>query len=262
MRLMVQIWRLKRFKPFIGYLILTVAILSSSLLFGQYTRSKRLEAPTHSVEALKASLSETLLASSSISNADGRQDTVYNTLYRSEVKLNESLNSSLRLLDERRSDISPEQYNSLKTSLEQQQSLLISYQNRFKQVGKAIQYNPSLDFQNLDLSKTEDSALLTTRAEDAFENLRKVGSSSQSNLTADAFVLSETTKNALDKEAECLESLSKSADNNETKTLILKQCIRLYPIFRQPLVNDLTALFRNKQSQNSQNNISRILEEF
>lgn len=260
MPLMQRLDVLKRFRPFLGYLLLIVVILSSAVLLGRYSRQNKLDNPNNSLSALKVELNELSLAASGMASVDSKAETAASALARTENELKKSIESARSLAEQHTSELDPDVYSQIISSLDHQQSLVNTYKSRFELVGKAIQYNPSLDLESLDPNDNQQLQELQSRAAAARDNLQKLSAKkSGSNLTIDNFTLSAKTENNLTNSIACFDGLAKSNSTNYRRTASDRdECVALYPQFRQSLVNDLLSIYQDQAAQVSLDNISKL----
>lgn len=250
----------RRIRPFLGYFLAFVGIVSCALAFGLYSRSKQLKQPLTSQAALKTELTEIVLAVSSISEVDGQQDTVASALARTENELTASLESAKNLVSQQADALGETKVNDLTIALDEQQALLNTYTERYKLFGKALSYNPSLDLDGLDPDKSAEREQLQARATAARDNLAKLADiQPASQLTAERFNLSRSTLDNLNKVTDCFDQLAQAT--NSKPSLIketIEECKQLYPSFRKDLVSDLTSIYRSDQAKQNIEFLSKL----
>jgi hypothetical protein len=256
---MYKVKKTKRFWTFTAYFALVGGIIAAGAVFGLYTRSKRVQAPNSSLPALRSATGQVILAAQSLQSIDGTSDTSPQFIASLVSSQSTSLQSAKDILKKQSKKLSPEVTSQLSAVLTGQQQLLDELGGRYKILGKAISYNPSLDLGNLDPVNNADT--LQQRAQAAHDNLNKLAqtpsfsfkSEKGSINTSGNYVPTDATYDVLAKAASCFGQLSEAvktkntAQINETRS----QCIRNYPAIRKQLVTELTTVYTSQKAQDS-----------
>ena len=250
MRLMQRLRRFSHFKPFLGYVLVVMVILSSAWLLGRHSLSKSLQQSSEPADQLRSELSELSNAANGLALSDGKQDTVSSAMTRTAAVLEKSLNSAKEVAPQLQNKLDTELYNQILASLDKQQAYFNTYKQHMYIAGKAIAYNPSLDLDKLNPEDSEEADQLVSRATSARDNLSKLDSPQSINgsLGTESLQLSSITKSNLELVVDCFDRLAYIARSNKAKT-VRADCKRLYPSFRQTLVNDVVAVYNSQQAK-------------
>jgi hypothetical protein len=264
---MYKVKKTKRFWTLTAYFALVGGIIAAGAVFGLYTRSKRVQAPNSSLPALRSATGQVILGAQSLQNLDGTSDSSPQFIASLVTSQSSSLKSANDILKKQSKKLSPEVTSQLNTALAEQQQLLDELGGRYKILGKAIAYNPSLDLGNLDPVNNTDT--LQQRAQAAHDNLNKLAqtpsfsfkSEKGSINTSGNYVPTDATYDVLSKAASCFGQLSEAVKTknasqiNETRS----QCIRNYPTIRKQLVTELTSIYASEKAQKNLKLLTDVL---
>ena len=237
---MHKVLKSRRFWGTVGFFLLLVLIVTAGWLYGRYTHSKRLTAPSNSLTSLRNNVNQVYLVAVTLRDTDGTLDTAPATLVALQNSLQQSLDTAKDLHKKHQKSLSKETSQQLSDALQTQEQLLDEYTSRYQVLSKAISYNPSLDLE------IADNAEVSRRALAAQTNLSKLASNRSAPLSDGSIDALTAVANCFGQVADVAKT-NKSSQLNETRS----RCIRNYAQVRSRLVESLQAQFKTNEANDT-----------